>query len=147
MRLLRRNKRPFWYSNFYVRVPVIDEYGNISGEQHIVYGEPVNGNAFITAEKGESVTEAFGESLEYDKVIVIEDTDITETSVLWVDTTPEFPYDYVVTKVARAMNGVTIAISKVNTSLNGTDIKVSYLYDSLLRPVITSDNNRIIMRG
>ncbi len=57
---------------------------------------------------------------------------IDEYSVLWVDTTPELnedgtlvvneegqvttPYDYIVKKVAKSLNGVSIAISKVSVS-------------------------------
>ena len=49
---------------------------------------------------------------------------IDEYSILWVDSMPEVkedgttdtPHDYVVKKVARSLNSVSIAISKVNVS-------------------------------
>ena len=68
-------------------------------------------------------TRQFGESESYDKVIVLDNpnTPIDEYSTLWVDTLPllnedgstETPHDYVVKKVARSLNSVSIAISKV----------------------------------
>ena len=78
----------------------------------------------MSAAQGEMQTRQFGESEGYDKVIVLDDKDIPidEYSVLWVDTLPhlnadgstETPHDYVVKKVARSLNSVSIAISKVS---------------------------------
>ena len=66
----------------------------------------------------------FGESESYDKVIVLDNlkSPINEYSILWVDTLPHLnddgttdtPHDYIVKKVARSLNSVSIAISKVN---------------------------------
>ena len=47
---------------------------------------------------------------------------IDEHSILWVDTLPHLnedgstdtPYDYIVRRVARSLNGVSIAIGKVD---------------------------------
>jgi hypothetical protein len=60
----------------------------------------------------------------YDKVIVLDDrsTPIDEYSILWVDTPPllnddgstDTPHNYVVRKVARSLNGASIAIGKVD---------------------------------
>ena len=68
----------------------------------------------------------FGESESYDKVIVLDDRDapIDEHSILWVDTPPllnedgttDTPYDYTVRRVARSLNGVSIAIKKVDVN-------------------------------
>jgi hypothetical protein len=66
----------------------------------------------------------FGESESYDKVIVLDNpnTPIDEYAILWVDTLPHLntdgttdtPHDYIVKKVARSLNNVSIAIRKVN---------------------------------
>ena len=68
----------------------------------------------------------FGDSESYDKVIVLDDKNIPidEYSILWVDTLPtlnedgstETPHDYVVKQVARSLNSVSIAVSKVNVN-------------------------------
>lgn len=79
-------------------------------------------------------TRQFGENESYDKVIVIDENSypIDEYSILWIDTMPKLnedgllatnakgeiitPHDYVVKKIARSMNFVSIAISKVMIS-------------------------------
>jgi hypothetical protein len=78
----------------------------------------------ISSAQGEMQTRQFGESETYDKVIVLgnPNTPIDEYSILWVDTEPmlsddstkKVAHDYVVKKVARSLNSVSIAISKVN---------------------------------
>ena len=60
----------------------------------------------------------------YDKVIVTDDMDcpIDENSVLFVDREPETSldgdllYDYVVRRVSKSLNYISIAISKVRVS-------------------------------
>ena len=59
----------------------------------------------------------------YDKVIVTDDMDcpIAEDTVLFVDKNPEYKdgkplYDYIVKRVAKSLNSISIAISKVNVS-------------------------------
>lgn len=59
----------------------------------------------------------------YDKVIVMDDprTVIDEYSIMWIDKLPvmnrdgttDTPHDYVVKKVARSLNSVSIAVAKV----------------------------------
>ena len=91
-------------------------------------------HANISAAKGETQTRQFGENESYDKVIVMDfiTPPIDEYSVLWVDTLPILnadgslkvndagevitPHDYVVKKVAKSLNSVSIAISKVTVS-------------------------------
>lgn len=86
----------------------------------------------ISAAKGESSTRQFGEDESYDKVIVHcnPKLEIDEYSVLWIDRMPvrdrtgnlaldedgneTTPHDYIVKRVARSINSVSVAISKVN---------------------------------
>ena len=68
----------------------------------------------------------FGDSESYDKVIVLDNVNIqiNEHSILWVDTLPiikedgttDTSHDYIVKKVARSLNSVSIAISKVDVN-------------------------------
>lgn len=134
MRCLNRNKVKFFYSLYEGREPITDEYGNVTGEYDVKHGNPTEGYANISAAKGETQTRQFGESETYDKVIVMdnESPPIDEYSVLWVDTVPQLnedgslavdeegnvltPHDYIVKKVAKSLNNVSIAISKVNVS-------------------------------
>jgi hypothetical protein len=131
---MNRNKVRFFYSLYEGREPITDEWGNVTGEYDVKRGKPIEGYANISAAMGETQTRQFGESEAYDKIIVMgnDAPPINEYSVLWVDTKPQLdydgslttdeegnaitPYDYVVKKVAWSLNGVSIAISKVNVS-------------------------------
>lgn len=134
MKCMSRNKVKFFYSLYEGREPIVDEYGNVTGEYDVKHGKPVVGWANISAAMGETQTRQFGESLKYDKVVVMDNDSppIDEYSVLWVDIEPQrnedgslminergsviTPHDYVVKGVAKSLNSLSIAISKVNVS-------------------------------
>ena len=115
-----RNKTAFYYALYKGQTEIVDEYGNATGQYDVTYGEPIKALGNVSAAQGETQTRQFGDSESYDKVIVLDDvnTPIDEYSILWVDTLPEsnteLPHDYVVKKVARSLNNVSIAISKVS---------------------------------
>ena len=124
MRCMARNKATFYYALYTGQTEIVDEYGNATGEYSVMYGTPTKALGNVSAAQGEMQTRQFGDSESYDKVIVLDDvnTPIDEYSILWVDTLPhlngnginETPHDYVVKKVARSLNSVSIAISKVS---------------------------------
>lgn len=124
MRCLNRNKVNFHYLLFVKKTPVVDENGHLTGEYQVIYGAPEMMKANISAAKGETQTEQFGNDVKYDKVIVTEDVNcpIDENSVLFVDKEPEFDefgnplFDYVVKKVAKSLNSISYAISKVSVT-------------------------------
>lgn len=134
MRCMNRNKVKFFFALYEGREPITDEYGNVTGEYNVKHSNPTEGYANISAAKGETQTRQFGESETYDKVIVMDNEapPIDEYSVLWVDTEPQLnevgslavdekgnaitPHDYIVKKVAKSLNNVSIAICKVNVS-------------------------------
>ena len=131
MRCLARNKCTFFYALHNGQIELIDEYGNASGQYKVIYTDPVEIKGNVSAAQGEMQTRQFGKSETYDKVIVLDNqlAPIDEYSVLWVDSLPELtikgqlatdengeiktPHDYIVKKVARSLNSVSIAISKV----------------------------------
>ena len=124
MRCLVRNKRKFYYASYIGETEITDEYGNATGEYNLAYENPIQLLGNVSAAQGEIQSRQFGESESYDKVIVLDDSDtpIDEYAILWVDTLPHLnedgstdtPHDYIVRKVARSLNGVSIAISKVD---------------------------------
>lgn len=132
MRTLKRNKRKFYYAQYETKVPSINEDGHRTGEYEPLYSNPMETSANISAAKGELITRLFGESENYDKVIVLDNTTptIDEYTRLWVDIKPKFdttgalvknlsneietPHDYIVKKVAKSINSTLVAISKVN---------------------------------
>lgn len=134
MRTLIRNKVKFYYSLYDKREEIIDEYGNKTGQYELIYTEPIMMLGNISSAVGSIQNRQFGDSESYDKVIVLDNpnTPINEYSHLWVDTLPVLteygklvldedgtvltPHDYIVKKVARSLNSVSIAISKVNVN-------------------------------
>lgn len=134
MRCMQRNKVDFYYALFSKRVPIVDEYGTDTGEYDVQHGNPVKSSANISAAKGETQTRQFGENVSYDKVIAMDNDSppIDEYSILWIDTMPELnadgslavdsegkvktPHDYIVKKVAKSLNSVSYAVSKVSVS-------------------------------
>ena len=124
MRCMLRNKSKFYYASYLGKTEIKDENGYRTGEHSIEYSNPVQCFGNISAAKGEMQSRQFGESESYDRVIVLDDINapIDEYSILWVDTLPhlngdgstETPHDYVVKKVAKSLNSVSIAISKVS---------------------------------
>lgn len=118
MRGLVRNKRAFWVATYLEDgEPIIDEYGNETGEFSPIYSRPVQYFGNISPAKGETKSQQFGDSLEYDRIIVMDNPQvkIDEYSRLWVDVSPANgkPNDYIVKAVARSLNSVSIAIKRV----------------------------------
>ena len=134
MKCLDRNKIRFFYALYRGKERLKDEYGNDTGEYAVLFDNPQEWFANVSAAQGETETRQFGDDEAYDKVIVMDNTHppINEYSALWIDTIPILdedgclatndkgetitPYDYVVKKVAKSLNSVSIAISKVNVS-------------------------------
>lgn len=88
MKLMERNKVPFWYCLFDRKEPILDEDGNDTGDQKVFYAEAVPIRANVSSATGTAQIEQFGNLDHYDKVIVTEDMScpIDETTVLFVDT-------------------------------------------------------------
>lgn len=124
MKALARNKVLIHYANYRDKKPIEDEYGNLTGEYEVSYEKPIAVKVNVSAARGESTTRQFGDDVNYDRVIIIDDPKfpINESSILWIDTPPEIqddgstkdPHDYIVKQVATSLNSVSIAVSKVN---------------------------------
>lgn len=124
MRCLIRNMCTFYFANYERKIELKDEYGNNSGEYEVIYSQPIMCKGNISAAQGEVQSRQFGDSESYDKVIVLNNPNIPidEYSILWVDTPlvinsdgfADSPHDYIVKKVARSLNSISIAISKVD---------------------------------
>lgn len=132
MRCMNRNKSKLWFARYLGNEEILDENGNRTGQYASNYGKPVSIMANVSAAKGDSATRQFGDDEAYDKVIVHDNPHlaIDEYSVLWIDRMPTrdrtgnlaldqngheiTPHDYIVKRVARSINSVSITISKVN---------------------------------
>ncbi len=145
MRDLARNLRPFWYCEQIGIAERYDEYGN-TGEYRPLYGDPIRAVANISPAGGYAQTEIFGNLENYDKVIVTADINcpINEDCILFIDKEPDMglpvepsdcdytitidhriiasrvydrpKYDYVVRRVARGLDSVSIAVRKVEVT-------------------------------
>lgn len=134
MRDLERDQQTLWYSNYGGKIPITDEYGNLTGEYEITRANPLPYKANIRAARGEVANRQFGEEELYERVIATHDMTcpITEDSVLWIDSVPQLdgegalaidangdaitPHNYVVKRVARSLNNILIAIDKVDVT-------------------------------
>ena len=123
---------------------IVDEYGNETGELIPSYKKAVSMRANISPATGQNQVEQFGNLDSYDKVIVTCDMScpIDENSVLFIDKRPEYTevqtheiiegqalyaddeivektyelpkYNYIVKRVAKSLNGISIAVRKVD---------------------------------
>ena len=124
MKTMERNKVPFWYLLYDRKEAVKDEDGNETGDYRVVYKEAVFQRENISAATGSAQVEQFGNFISYDKVIVTDDLScpIDENTVLFIDKEPEYDedgnplYDYIVKRVAKSLNSISYAVSKVNVS-------------------------------
>jgi hypothetical protein len=122
MRSLERNKRVAWYRLYSSKIPILDELGNETGEYATGFLNPVKVKIRVSPNKGESNTETFGITTDYDRVLIgTEKLPLTETSVCYIDVVPvlkedgstDTAHDYKVTKVAEDINIYQYAIKKV----------------------------------
>lgn len=123
MRVLKRNQRALYYATYSSNSEIKDTNNHLTGERRITYSNPVLMYANISPARGEAEQELFGIDLDYDKVMITDDTScpIAENSKLWVDTTPTIAtggstttvHDYVVKRVSRSINSIAYAIEKV----------------------------------
>lgn len=124
MRTLKRNKVPFWYLLYDSKTSITDSDGNETGEEQVTYKAAVMEFGNVSAATGSAQIEQFGSLAGYDKVIVIDNPfcPIDENSVLFVDKAPEYDaegkplFDYVVKRVAKSLNSISYAASKVTVS-------------------------------
>lgn len=121
---MEKNKTLFWYLLYDRQEEVVDEDGSETGEVRVLYHPAVPAKVNISAATGTSQVEQFGNFAGYDKVIVTDDLTcpIDENTVLFIDKEPEYRedgtplYDYIVKRVARSLNSVAYAVSKVSVS-------------------------------
>ena len=124
MRNLARNKRKFTYCLYTGKAPIYDSLGLETGEYRLTYSAPIVALGNISPATGMAITEQFGNLENYDKVIAIDDVDtpINDDTVLFIDKEYEADaygnpmYDYIVRRVAKSLNQVSIAVSKVKVS-------------------------------
>ncbi len=123
MKLMKRNLSPVHYCLYSDSVPLKDTDGYETGETTVGYGEPVKIMCSVSPATGYAQVNMFGNLESYDKVLITDDMTcpIDENTVLFVDKAPEFKdgkpiYDYTVRRVAKSLNAISYAVSKVKVS-------------------------------
>ena len=123
MKLMKRNLTPVYYCLYSNRQPIVDDEGYETGEYEVVYGEAVQLICSVSPATGYAQVEMFGNLESYDKVLITDDMacPIDENTVLFIDKEPEFEngkpkYDYTVRRVAKSLNSISYAVSKVKVS-------------------------------
>ena len=123
MRCMDRNKSAVWYLLYDGKTMNMSDDGYDTGQMSVKYKNAVKMLANISPASGAAQVEQFGQFVSYDKVIATDNMScpISEDTVLFVDKEPEYDgekplYDYVVKRVAKSLNSISIAISKVNVS-------------------------------
>lgn len=114
MRTLNRNKQAFFYANYAGTEDVSDSAGNYTGVKRVLYTDPKVAHGNISAARGDASVVDFGVSVDYDSVIVLSETDMDESSVLWIGAPLVKPHNYIVKRVSRSPNGVAIAVKRVD---------------------------------
>lgn len=119
METMTINQTQFYYATYAGRQMSVDGSGYYTGESSISYSNPVSAYGNVSAARGEASVEQFGQDVAYDKIIVSCDTTlpITDTTIIWLDNNPASqPHDYIVKKVAKSLNVISIAIRKVEVT-------------------------------
>lgn len=124
MRLLKRNCRTVYYCEYQSKTPIIGPDGYETGEYFVSYTDPTPIEVNVSPATGTAQMMMFGTLISYDKVIVTDDMScpINESCVLFVDKLPEFDdygqpmYDYVVKRVAKSINVISIALREAKVS-------------------------------
>lgn len=119
MRSLNRNKRSIHYALFIKDKPILDEYGNETGEYLQVYGDVTPLRCNISSASGEDAVQAFGSFTNYTRVLCVADVNcpIAEQTVVWFGINPEKPHNYIVTRKADSKNGILYALQEVTVRI------------------------------
>ena len=115
MRALHRNKRNIHYALYVGNAPILDEYGNETGESAPIYGEIQTLRCNVSAASGEEIVQVFGSFTNYERAICVADNacPLAEQAVVWFGVSTDQPYNYTVTLKADSKNGILYALREV----------------------------------
>ena len=79
------NTRKVWYAFFEYQIPEVDEDGNYTGEQLLVYGKPHMTRANLSASRGVARNDVFGLNTSYSKTMSTSKMNlgIDEQTLIW----------------------------------------------------------------
>ena len=115
MRSLNKNKRTIYYALYEKDEPILDEYGNETGERTPLYGDIQELRCNVSAAIGEEAVEAFGTLTNYTRAISVSDTNcpLAEQTIVWFGIDKNKPHNYIVLRKADSKNGILYALQEV----------------------------------
>lgn len=118
MRNLNRNRRRIYYALRIGETPNVDEYGNETSESTPVYGGATQMYCNVSAAVGEDAVRAFGSFTAYSRSICVADTNcpMDVDSIVWFNTVPTEPHNYIVVQKADSKNGILYALREVTVT-------------------------------
>lgn len=118
-RLGFRNTQTMYYALYSDKTPVYDEDGYETGDYTVGYDTPIELNANIVSKNSAIAMEYFGTDLEYNKVILVDNScEIEETTAIWIGTDSpiedtSIAHNYKVKAINDSLNYKAIAVKKV----------------------------------
>lgn len=116
MRDLKRNQRNLWYAKQTGTLKVLDDYGNETLEEEILYSSPTLLRCNVSANVGQEAAEVFGAQTAYSRTVCFTgNCPLEEGDAIWFGVDPfQVPdHNYVVVRVADSKNGYLIALREV----------------------------------
>ena len=117
------DKRPLWYSNpVGGKTPVVDEWGNETGETSQTWSEPAKLMLNVSPPTGSAEANPFGAFTDYSYVVSSSskkrNTPLYEGTHVWFQTDVSKTFNYIVVKVAEHITDTKYALKEVATSEN-----------------------------
>lgn len=119
MRCLARDKTTVWASLYEESIEEIDADGKRTGNHVTRRCDPIEIDASVSAARGSVYEDGFGQSVNYDRSVLIDDMDVpvSESTVFWIDADPAIDeWDYKVSAIARTPNVVKVAVKRREVS-------------------------------
>ena len=118
MRTVQRDRRTIWYALFKEVEDITDSDGNLTGEQRVIYHDPVKARMNVSGDKGVAAIEEFGIDNPFTRVAVTDDlkTPFNTDTIFWFGREPTEPHNYRCTGVSRTVNGVKLALEELDVT-------------------------------
>ena len=114
MRLLERDKKPFWYAN-YVSRSMLTENNNYTGERSTTYDSPQMAYGTFSDATGAATPRDFGTYIDYDYVIHMDEgaCPFDENAAIWLKHSTDEDPDFRVLRIAELQTYTAVAIRQL----------------------------------
>lgn len=115
MKSLRRNQRQIWYAHFLGQKPVLDSEGRETAETYSAYSVPAPLACSVSGANGGWAVQPWGGFFpDSDRTLSLTGGNpLAVGDRLWIETSPDSPYNYVVTAVNAGLHDHLIAAKEV----------------------------------